>query len=1001
MSLRLFNIPSDVAFLPALTRAILSQGFPGTAPPALDELPRWTILLPTRRAVRSLQRSFLASAGRDAMLLPRIRPIGDVEEDLLAPETGMGTPEDDLLPSAISSLEREALLIRLIDEWTQAHPEESLAYEISGSPSQAILLARSLAELIDTFETEEVDLARLPDLFDADLAEHRNSILGFLAIIREKLPVELFQLGLLGPMERRSRLLRLEARRLLETEPQGPIIAAGSTGSIPAAAELLKAIASLPRGAVVLPGLDQVMDAESWQHVSPQHPQFGLKRLLDSWHQDRKDVALLPGIEDSRRNPSRAWLASEIMRPTPAAGSWRAALMAGRRKIAGGMDKVALVETRDHHQEAQVIALKLRETLATPGRTAALVTPDRDLARRVISALKRWDVAIDDSAGEPLIRRPLGSLLASLIDYRLSGFAIHEFAKLLHHPLACFGAEPQAALKAAGILDLALLRDGRDRLEPQMISEVLLKARAEAAANVHAHLALKRLAEADWDAARLHGERVSAVLSPLGEEPGGETLTRHVDRLIGCLAGIVDADADPAASEALDQLVQSMAMTERFLPRCDLERSLLFLSGWLRRLPVRLALHHPRLAILGLLEARLISPDVVIMGGLTEGSWPAQPDPGPWINRPMRETLGLTPPERSIGLTAHDFAQGFGAPELMLTFSKRVKDQPAVASRWILRLRMILEATRTSHDEGAQWRQWAAAFDAAQGDRRVAMPRPKPPAAARPKTLSITQVEKLMRDPYRIYAEKVLRLSPLPPIGAAADLGLRGNLVHDALNRFSQAYPLALPEDAEGELRRIGQGVFAPHMADADVSGFWWPRFLRIVPWFIEEERALRKGLLHIHAEVAAAYSFDGFTLTGRADRIDILASGKARLIDYKTGRIPTSPQVKSGLAPQLTLEAALLALGGFADVDPIETDELLYIKLSGGAPPGLMQPVTDIEVMDKAREHLEKFKALIKAYDDVTHGYLPRAAMEKEQDTSPFDHLSRWREWSLAEDGR
>jgi ATP-dependent helicase/nuclease subunit B len=257
-----------------------------------------------------------------------------------------------------------------------------------------------------------------------------------------------------------------------------------------------------------------------------------------------------------------------------------------------------------------------------------------------------------------------------------------------------------------------------------------------------------------------------------------------------------------------------------------------------------------------------------------------------------------------------------------------------------------------------------------------------------------------MRDPYRIYAEKVLRLSPLPPIGAAADLGLRGSLVHDALNRFSQAYPLALPEDAEGELRRIGETVFAPHMSDADVSGFWWPRFLRIVPWFMEEERALRKDVERIHAEVAASHGFDGFTLTGRADRIDILASGRARLIDYKTGRIPTSAQVKSGLAPQLTLEAALVALGEFENIAPIETDELLYIKLSGGAPPGLMQPVTDIDVMDKASEHLEKFKALIRAYGDVTQAYLPRAAMEREQDTSPFDHLSRWREWSLAEDG-
>lgn len=1001
MSLRLFTIPADVAFLPALTRAILSGNLPSAAsPPRVEDLPRWTILLPTRRAVRSLGRSFLEASGRDAMLLPRIRPIGDVDEDLLKVDMPGGPPDDDLLVPAVSSLEREALLIRLIEEWAAAHPDERLAFEIADSPSQAIALAQSLAELLDTFETEEVDLDRLPELFTADLAQHRNSILGFLAIIREKLPVELFMLGRLGPMERRSRLLRQEARRLAEARPSAPIIAAGSTGSIPAAAELLKTIAALPHGAVVLPGLDQTMSEESWHHVGPQHPQFGLKRLLDGWHVRRDEVQLLPGLEGERRNKARVWLTSEIMRPTPSASTWRDALIPGRAQIAQGMAKVSLVEARDHHQEAQVIALVMREVLEDPTKTAALVTPDRDLARRVISTLKRWGVEIDDSAGEPLIRRPLGSLIAALIDYTLSDFAIHEFAKLLHHPLALLGWTAPKARKAQSIIDLALLRDGRDRLAPGMIADALERARHEAQGNVHAHMTLKRLGEDDWDLARDYALKVGSALAGVTEdETVPAPLGRHIGLIMTALAKIADEAADPLAAETLDQLVQLMSGAERFLPRCDRQRALMFLASWLRRLPVRLPLHHPRLTILGLLEARLINPDLVIMGGLTEGSWPAQPDPGPWINRPMRAMLDLTQPERSIGLTAHDFAQGFGAKEAVLTWSQRVKDQPAVTSRWILRLKMILEATGVAYDSGAQWLSWARSFDDAKGDRRVAMPRPKPPVGARPRSLSITQVEKLMRDPYRIYAEKVLKVQPLPDIGAAADLGLKGSLIHTAFNLFANVYPIELPDDAKEQLLRIGREVFSPYFADADVSGFWWPRFERIVPWFIAEERELREGLVRTHAEVAAAYRFDSFTLTGRADRIDILSSGKARLIDYKTGRIPTSPQVKSGLAPQLTLEAALLAAGGFEGVAPTEATELLYIKLSGGEPPGLIVQVNDIDVMAKAHEHLEKFKALMRAYDDATHGYIPRAAMEKEQDTSPFDHLSRWREWSLAEE--
>ena len=601
------------------------------------------------------------------------------------------------------------------------------------------------------------------------------------------------------------------------------------------------------------------------------------------------------------------------------------------------MEQVSLVETRDPHQEAQVIALVMREALQDPKKTAALVTPDRDLARRVISTLKRWGVEIDDSAGEPLIRRPLGSAVAALIDYTLTEFASHEFAKLVHHPLALFGWTAGKAQKARSIIDLALLRDGRDRLAPGTIAEALERARREAQADVHAHMALKRLADDSWILARDFALRADAALAALARDQAGhQPLGRHIALFMKVFAAVADEAADPVAAEALDQLVLSMEAAERFLPACDRQRALMFLASWLRRLPVRLPLHHPRLAILGLLEARLISPDLVVMGGLTEGSWPAQPDPGPWINRPMRAMLDLTQPERSIGLTAHDFAQAFGAKQLVLTWSKRVKDQPAVPSRWILRLKMILAASGVPYDAGAQWLAWAGRFDEAQGDRRVAMPRPRPPVAARPRSLSVTQVEKLMRDPYRIYAEKVLKLQPLSPIGAVADAGLKGSLIHTTFNLFASAYPAGLPQDAEKELIRIGREVFAPYFADADVSGFWWPRFERIVPWFIAEERQLRENMVRTYAEVAAAYRFDGFTLTGRADRIDILGSGRARLVDYKTGRIPTSTQVKSGLAPQLTLEAALLAEGAFEGVAPAETAELLYIKLSGGEPPGL-----------------------------------------------------------------
>jgi ATP-dependent helicase/nuclease subunit B len=321
---RLYTIPADADFLASLVAAI-DRGdlpLPGGAVPLAHELPHWTILVPNRRAARALSEAFLTASPHAARLLPRIRPIGDIDEE--SPGViGTALPGDTLLAPAITAAGREFLLLSLIADWARDNPHESLAHDLGQSPAHRIGFAESLAQLIDKIETEGKDLLDLATLYDIDLATHRQTLIGLLGTIRERYPRRLDELGLMDPTQRRNALIRYRARALVDNPPRFPVIAAGSTGSIPATAELLGVIARLERGAVILPGLDTEMDKASWDALTPQHAQFGLKQLLETLKADRGEVELVSGARSTPRGAARRWFTGEIMRPAETAPRWQ------------------------------------------------------------------------------------------------------------------------------------------------------------------------------------------------------------------------------------------------------------------------------------------------------------------------------------------------------------------------------------------------------------------------------------------------------------------------------------------------------------------------------------------------------------------------------------------------------------------------------------------------------------------------------------------------------
>lgn len=991
---RLFTIPPDRPFLEVLARAVLG-GFPcaDPKPPGALALGGWTILLPTRRAVRELEEIFFRLTGSTGVLLPRISPLGDIDEDLLAPGQGgddLGTP--------LTAPGQHLLLMELIDEWARAHPATRLAREIAAAPHQVGGLASSLAEFLDAIETEDVDLVRLPELYSLESARHREAILEFLAIAREKYPQRLMAEKAIGPQARRSAMLRREARRLAFTQTQRPFIAAGSTGSIPATCELLKAIAGLPNGAVVLPGLDQEMDEASWTALGPTHPQHGLKQLLARLGTARASVAAL-----GEAAGPRSWLAGELMRPAETAHLWHVALKGRDALVAAAMTDVELVETRSLQEEAMAAALMLRECLETPGRTGCLITPDRQLARRVKAELGRWNITIDDSAGEPLVRHAGASLLNLLLEGLLQGFSAETLAALLRHDLARFGLAPEEARHHASLIEIALLRAGTGAPEIGRLTHAL-RLVAEEQKMRSSHLLLRAVTAEQWERTIAHAGMVARVLEPLLASPP-RILAAHLDRLsAACEAIAGEALWRGEGGEVLRDALDLLREASRLLSDCDLPRAAAIIRHWLHIIPVRSKRRNTSpLAILGLLEARLMRADVTVLAGLNEGVWPGPADCGPWINRPMRELLDMKQPESQIGQTAHDFVQAFGNPCVKLIWSRRIGDSPATLSRWILRLQMILDAAGLKDRFSAsRWPQLARSLSEPQAVTPAGMPKPRPPTALRPRALSVTRIEKLIRDPYAIYARHVLLLEPLKPIAAEPNPARRGIIFHGAIGDFLTAFPQALPEDVAGMLEGHGSRHFGQIADYPALVSFWWPRFRRIAQWFADEEQVLRQGVERVLAErngaIELAIAGEPFRLSCRADRIDIMADGTARIIDYKTGSVPTGKQVESGLAPQLTLQAAILARGGFPEAGVRTTSSIAYVYLTGGEPAGKVTPLV-FAVMDVAERHLAELVKLLAAYALETQPYYPRVRMAKEDDEGDYDHLSRFREWSLSGD--
>jgi len=984
---RWFTIPAHRPFVEDLAAGLYSALAP-LGPEALSDA---VVLTPTRRGARALVEAFLKVGSQTALLPPQVRALGDLDEG--EPPFEPGDIALDL-PPAISPWRRRFELARLV---SGAADRLKRSLDAAG----ALELSDALAGFLDSVEIEEAaPLASLDGWVELEMAKHWEISADFLRLAIDAWPARLKELGLTDVTARRVALLRALGKRWRESPPPGVMVAAGSTGTAPAAAALLTAIAEAPQGAVVLPGLDQDLAEDAWRKVGEQHPQGAMKRLLALAGVERGGVAAwsppAPGDGDGRW---RRRIINEALRPAAATDDWLGQIAKLRAEgategvdpVAKGLTGLSLIVARHEEEAAGAAALLLREALETPGRTAALVTPDAALARRVSARLSRWGVVADSSAGAPLAGFPVGVLASVMAKAAVDPFDPVLLLALAKHPFARFAMDAEDLGRRAARLERSGLRgprtEGWSPIERRL---------SEAGDTGEAADLLSRLRRI-----------IEIAQAPFADGPAAPPIAaRALAEAMEVLATAEPGDTGKlwsgAGGEAAASLIAALVEDGDGLPEVTPSGFSALIDTLLSGETVRTgAGSHPRLHILGAIEARLVRADLIVLAGLEEGVWPAAAPVDPFLSRPMRKTAGLPPPERRIGLSAHDFAQAACAPEVVLLRSERRGGAPAVASRWLWRLETLARGAGVTIDARPEVLDWARALDEPGRFNPAPRPKPTPPLEARPRKLSVTGVERWIRDPYGFYARSILALRPLERPGEPVEARARGTAIHAAFERFAIEHAETLPEAAHE--------VFAAYLMEAlEAAGMPGARLAReralavnVAPWVVEFERRRREGARLLVEQQGEFEVAENFVLTAKADRIEVRAWA-ADVLDFKTGAAPSKKQVDSGLAPQLTLTAAILRHGGFAGVGQTETNELVYVRVSGGRVPGLeIVRGGGEESPDLAERALEGLRKRITAFDDPEQGYLSWAAPQFiNQYPGDYDHLARLWEWHVIGEG-
>ncbi len=972
----IYNIPAEMSFVDELAKGVLQRFGKSQI-----ELSKVTIFLPNLRSIASLKHAFLRQTEGQSLLLPKMKAIGDYEDsDITRMSKSCDVTE---IKSAISPLKRQMLLAQLIMESNERRSPEDPEINIE----QAHHLAYELARFLDDVQKYNLCFEDLEKIVPEDLAKHWQETLNFFRLISQFWPEKLESMGLLDPWQRKYLMAESEVNYWQNHPITQPIIIAGTTGSIPSTLLIIKEILDSEYGHLVLPSLDVAMDNAQWDIIEEHHPQYGMKELLHKVGVEREDVEVWT---EYLPHPRRDFI-SHVMSPMEGNSRWREFAIRDE-----ACDNLEVIEAETAQQEAEIIALILRRQLEDSHKNGALITNDRSLARRVCVLMKKWQIEIDDSAGVALLDTAAASFMRLIMMAIDSRFSPIEFLSLLKHPFATFGYDPveinlliaelekhafRGVRKSGEIEGLIAFIESNEFIPPHtkknltemlasvhkdidILQSVVRRKKVRLSQLLHAHIAC---AEA---IAHMPGKNGEERLW-LGEE--GEQISTFLTELIDS----VDPELKIDTSEYMG----------------------LFNTFWLGKKYRHSYGIEPRLHILSPIEARLQNFDLVILAGMNQGSWPEEVN-SPWMSKSMRKNFGLPSSSRMAGLLAHDFSIFACARNVVITRSKKVMGADTISSPWLLRMMALLESQnkQTLVAPTQPWQQWVKWMNMPESMKRILPPEPNPCVSVRPKKLSVTNIERWIKDPYSIYAKYVLKLRKLDDIDKEAAALEFGNIIHKALETYMNQYEGNSFEEEVAKLLKCGRQSFAAYVHQPSVEHLWWTRFEEIARKFVEYEMQNHTDIKEVKTEINGQWKISDehdFTITANADRINILKNGGVEIIDYKTGQPPSSKAVLSVASPQLSLEAIIAEKNGFLDVKG-EVVELVYWQVS----PSEMA-LTKLNLQEYDNLLSDTYTVVCQMVDlfyaqNIAYLACPNDTQKPKAEHNDYEHLERTKEWSI-----
>lgn len=965
--MNILNIPGCFNFLKSVHEFIINRTNDKLS------LSNFTILLPSRRSCNELKRIFLENSSNSAIILPNIRAIGDIDyDDLVLKQINKNDLENfSDFSNNTSRIKYKILLIKELLKWAKSS-NKNLFKDIT--IEQASNLALELEKFLNEVNRNGLNLDDLEKIVDDEYSQHWQEVLNFLEIFGKKWNKFIKDNNVISVVDFKSRMIEFNAEYFKKNKPLNPIVIAGVSGSVKSTCEFIKSLIKYDNCYYFFKDLNKNLTEDEWKEIGVFHPQYSFKNLLDNCINCERDrVKNLEFNNCLIVNPIIEKILSFSMLPYNETHKWQSKLNIKKEDFS----HISKIECNNSFEELSVISLITKHVHETSNDNVAIITSDEIFANQLAVELKNLNLDVNNAFGNKISRTEVVKFLFLILDVIKNKYETVAFLSLLKHDFTLFGYNKNELNRLTLLLEDKILR-GYGNLG----CEGILK-KVNEFGNLELIDFIKKIMETldKFKCEKLNFQSVIKLHIELAENiasnsevvgsnafwnnsKNGDELLNFFNEVIKESESYGDIKNCDEYSYLLDYLIAENSYSDRYSI-------------------------HPMVNIISPQEAKLINYDLIILTNLNDGRFPPHISTDPWMSKSMRKAFGLPDRDELIGNFAYDFTQFLCNKKVILTRSLKEDGVPTVKSKYLMRLEtFLLCQNHLKLEENNIWKEVFKKRNFAEQNIIIKRPKPKPPLDRRPRELYATKIEKLMNNPYDIYAEKILNLKKKDDFYENKIFAFFGSAVHEALENYIKNYKAAEFAKLYEKLIKYGKESFDKYFTDETSRELFFIRFSNIAEWFIEQDEAVRASGYNVYAErIEKLYMKNiDFTIAAKIDRIEENEFGSINIIDYKTGNTPSTSDVLTAKKPQLIIEAIVL--------ENKKTDKLVYWSIKGKGDEKIQEIDSDIcELVNKGRDGIVR---LITHFNVFENSYIATAFDLNDQNhyASDYKHLSRVEEW-------